>query len=210
MTKSKQTPQHGATPYSHDDNVDNHSGETDGMKALASHNVSGLPIPPVIDELFLETLDDDFINGIYSPFAFGVQCGQEWVKTVSIDIILEAATRLTINQQLAIFMEEYYDFLYQYDTIPDPDNEREILDPTSNCCSEISNFFKKKQIEYFYFNGNSFDTDMESNAYFDECDGCFVPDAPNSLFRSFEDGWTLAVRQFLKAELLAYQKKHHL
>jgi len=164
-----------------------------------------LPIPPVVDGHYMETLDPDFREGLLNPFRFGYRCGEEWVKTVNIENVHEAAVRRTMNEQ----MEEKFDiydrrFVVDGEDFGQSDFHMDITEPTDfvgDCGSAISDYFKMMQKQYYFFNG--FDVSEESKEQI-ERHGYYYSDGPNLRYRTFDDGWTQAVRDFHKTLILTY------
>ena len=165
-----------------------------------------LPIPPVVDDHYIQTLDPDFRDGLLNPFDFGYRSGEEWVQTVNIENIHEAVVRPTVNEQMDKKFDIYYRrFVVGDEDFGDSEFNMDVIEPTyfvGDFDSAISDFFKKMQAQYYFFNGYD---ELDQSDKQIERHGYEYSDAPNYRFRAFEDGWTKAVRDFYRSLMNAYQ-----
>lgn len=145
------------------------------------------------------------VQGLKFPFQYGQMCGQDWVKTASIEAIHEAATRLTSSQHLSKFLE-YYNQRDAEGSEDPSDGSPMVFYPTFGSAEthcEIYDFFTKIRDEHFYYSDYTDDSD---NTVFSKSGDFYYSDIPNFPFRTFEDGWTHSVRSYYKTLLLNHGK----
>ena len=169
----------------------------------------GLPIPPVMDEYYVQSLHEEIREAMLDPFAFGYRCGNEWTQTVHIEYIHEATFRLTVNEQIDKGFKGFFKKVaVKGMAAKDTEWKMPFIRSTefeSASGPAISNFFKEMEDRFYFFKGYD-DTDETEKNYQQTSshDYALIAGIPNFRFRAFEDGWTMAVRDCHRALLQNY------
>jgi len=147
-----------------------------------------------------------FNKALKAPYRTGFQYGEVWVATADIKAIHEASVRLTSNEQMEkMFGIFYQKFVVNGEDYGKSDFHMQVEEPTNPAfvSPAIANFFKEIQEQFFFFKGypDENDTAVERPYY-------IFTEVPNYHFRSFESGFTEAVRGYYKSLLLSNNNQH--
>jgi len=170
--------------------------DTNYQRSDATEQPDDLDNSEALDPPFTYSSDRKFFMGFYNPYTFGKELAAEWLETASIAAIHEAASRMTTNQQIRVFFKKF-STLREEGADPIEDNIS-LSWPTDDpdISAELTDFYKQLKNKYFYFDGYPDDADP-----FLTRPEHIIINAPNNLFREFEDGFTENVRYYYKTWL---------